>query len=191
MAGKELKMKIIDEILRLKSMGKSKRQISKILGIHRNTVSKYFENESNNIIKEEIKNSFCGIESWVEKIEWEKIREEVLQGVPIQIIHEELREKGKLEVLYPAFWKQLRKRMSLSKATMVRVFEPGSRCEIDYCDGINIIDVVTGEVLRTNFFVGVLCSSRYTFAEFTFSQKSEDFYILMLRCLNFLEVVLR
>lgn len=84
-------------------------------------------------------------------------------------------DQGKVEVLYPAFWKQLRKKVSLSETTMVRVFEPGSRCENNYGDGINIINTTTGEVFKTEFFVGVLCLSRYTFAEFTFSQKSEDF----------------
>lgn len=47
MAGKELNMKEIREILRLKSLGFGKRKISKILGIHRNTISKYFDTKDN------------------------------------------------------------------------------------------------------------------------------------------------
>jgi hypothetical protein len=58
---------------------------------------------------------------------------------------------------------------------MVRVFKPGERCEIDYCDGIDILDPVSGEIKTTELFVGVLCQSRYAFAEFTWSQKSSDF----------------
>ena len=181
MAGKELNMKEITEILRLKSLGFGKRKISKILGIHRNTISKYFDTKDNPRIENKFPEKTTKVlnssttADWAQKIEWEKIREEVLKGVPIQILHEELVEQGKVQVLYPAFWKQLRKRVTLSEATMVRVFAPGSSCEIDYSDGINIINTTTGEVFKTEFFVGVLCSSRYTFAEFTFSQKSEDF----------------
>jgi hypothetical protein len=29
---------------------------------------------------------------------------------------------------------------------MVRIFAPGSRCGIDYADGIDILDPVTGEL---------------------------------------------
>ena len=47
---------------------------------------------------------------------------------------------------------------------MNRVFEPGSLVEIDYCDGIDIFEPTTGEILKTELFVGVLCHSRYTFA---------------------------
>ena len=55
------------------------------------------------------------------------------------------------------------------------IFEPGSRCEIDYCDGIKVLDLATGEIRSPELFVGVLCHSRYVFAEFTWSQKTEDF----------------
>ena len=43
-----------------------------------------------------------------------------------------------------------------TEATMVRIFKPGERIEIDYADGIEILDPVTGEVRKTQFFIGVL-----------------------------------
>ena len=43
MAAKGLNMKIVEEILRLKKMEFGKRKISRTLGIHRDTVSKYFD----------------------------------------------------------------------------------------------------------------------------------------------------
>jgi hypothetical protein len=58
---------------------------------------------------------------------------------------------------------------------MIRHFSPGDRIEIDYCDGLEILDPASGEILKTQLFVGVLCFSRYAYAEFTWSQKSEDF----------------
>jgi hypothetical protein len=68
---------------------------------------------------------------------------------------------------------------------MHRVFAPGSRTEIDYCDGIEILNPMTGEILSTQLFVGVLCHSRYVFAEFTFSQKSCDFLNSHVRMFEF------
>jgi hypothetical protein len=68
---------------------------------------------------------------------------------------------------------------------MHRVFAPGSRIEIDYCDGIEFYEPITGEVLKTQLFVGVLCHSRYTFAEFTLTQKSADFLSSHVRMFEF------
>jgi transposase len=180
-------MKIVDEILRLKSLKFTKRQISRTLGIHRNTITKYLEQgqcesttNSNapqvNVIAEP---------KWVNDIDWQFVRDEVLKKVPIQIVYEELFDQGKIPVTYPAFWKQLQKRAPLLRATMVRTFAPGSKIEIDYSDGIDIVNVQTGEAIKTELFVGVLAHSRYTFAEFTFSQKSEDFLSSHVRMLEF------
>jgi hypothetical protein len=88
-------------------------------------------------------------------------------------------------VTYAAFWKMLQKKAPNLKTTMVRVFAPGSRIEIDYCDGINLTHPITGEKIQTELFVGVLCSSRYTFAEFTLSQKSQDFLNSHVRMFEF------
>jgi len=68
---------------------------------------------------------------------------------------------------------------------MIKHFSPGERAEIDYCDGIDILDAATGEIVSTQLFVGVLCKSRYTFAEFTFSQKSLDFLSSHVRMFEF------
>ncbi|NJL23978.1 MAG: helix-turn-helix domain-containing protein [Calothrix sp. SM1_5_4] len=46
MAAQGLDMKDVQEILRLKALGFGKRKIARTLGIHRNTVTKYFEQES-------------------------------------------------------------------------------------------------------------------------------------------------
>lgn len=94
-------------------------------------------------------------------------------------------ENGRVPVQYPAFWKQYEKRYPESKVSMHRVFQPWSRAEIDYCDGIDIFDPTTGEILKTELFVGVLCHSRYTFAEFSMSQKSEDFLRSHVRMFEF------
>jgi transposase len=84
-------------------------------------------------------------------------------------------ETNQTRVQYAGFWKQVQKKISLTEATMVRIFKPGERAEIDYADGIEILDPVRGELRKTEFFVGVLCRSRYAFAQFTWTQSSADF----------------
>ena len=179
MAGNGLNMKEIHEIKRLWKLGLKNRQIAKAAGIHRNTVNKYVElfiqdeqAATQGALNANIKPEII---SWADQIDWDRVRSEYLRGVPLNLIHTELVESNQVQIQYPGFWKQAQKKISLTEATMVRIFKPGERIEIDYADGIDIIDPVTGEIRKTEFFAGVLCNSRYAFAEFTWSQKSSDF----------------
>jgi transposase len=182
MAGNGLNVKDIAELKRLWNLKFSNRQISKISNVHRNTVNKYIAEFKLEALDQQTPSlvlhpSMGGSETSADmnKIDWEKVRSEFLGGVSLNVIHEELVEQRKVTIQYPGFWKQVQKFANLSQATMVRIFRPGERCEIDYADGIDIIDPATGEIRKTEFFVGVLCHSRYAFAEFTMTQKSSDF----------------
>lgn len=176
MAGSKLNMHNKNEIKRLWELGFKKREISRICKVHRNTVTKYIEEfVSTKSFQVPITIPESQIQTWADKVDWEKVREEFLSGVSLNVIHEELLERNKISIGYSGFWKQVQKRANLSKATMIKIHKPGERCEIDYADGVDIIDPVTGLVQTTEFFVGVLCHSRYTFAEFTLTQKSADF----------------
>lgn len=178
MAGNGIKVKDIAELKRLWKLRFSNRQISRISNVHRNTVNKYvagFENEASEKVPVNVLASPEGVVDDTNKVDWQKVRAEFLSGVSLNVIHEELVEQNKVTVQYSGFWKQVQKFANLSQATMVRIFKPGERCEIDYADGISIIDPATGEIKETEFFVGVLCHSRYAFAEFTMTQSSADF----------------
>ena len=160
------------EIQRLTLMGMSDRAIARALKVNRRTVQKY---------KEALDPSHTApapqaiTQDWYDRVDWDVIGSEVRKGVPVLVLWEELRDQGQLNVQYPAFWKQLRRRVPNIEATMVRVFAPGDRAEIDYADGIEILDPFTGEFIKTQLFVGVLCHSRFVYAEFSLSQKSADF----------------
>ena len=188
MANKGLDMKLIKDVQRLKQLGFTKRRVARVLNIHRNTVTRYWGKDAlspaeERKIEEQIETVVAAESSWADSVDWEKVREEVLGGVSLSVIHEEQGKKA--PVGYSAFWKQLQRRAPCLAATMVRVFAPGTRTEIDYCDGIDLVDLTTGEVIKTQLFVGVLCCSRYTFAEFTLSQKSEDFLESHVRMFEF------
>lgn len=178
MAGNGLNVKDLAEIKRLWGLNFSNRAIAKTSGVHRNTVNKYvaqFESET-----AQVPNAVTVVVAaepavGLNKLDWQKIRTEFLSGVSLNVIHEELVEQNKVTVQYSGFWKQVQKFANLSEATMIRIFKPGERAEIDYADGISIIDPATGEIKETEFFVGVLCHSRYAFAEFTWTQSSADF----------------
>ena len=174
MAGSELNLKDIAEIKRLWKLKITNRKIAKICGVHRNTINKYVERFASEMsVGVAIPNVAPVATS--SGVDWEKVRSEYLSGVPLSIIHEELFEQNEITTTYSGFWKQVQKNTCLSEATMVRIFKPGDRTEIDYADGINILDPATGEIRETEFFVGVLCHSRYAFAEFTWTQSSHDF----------------
>ncbi len=169
MARQGLSMKQIDEVKRLSKLGFTNRAIARTLNIHRNTINKYIDEINTHPEFAAIENPSTK-DTWVSQVDWESVRSEFLSGVSLNVIHEELVELKKVSVQYPGFWKQASKKINLSKATMVKIHKPGERAEIDYCDGIDIIDPVTNEIKRTHLFVGVLCHSRYAFAEFTYTQ---------------------
>ena len=176
MAGNGLGVKDIAEIKRLWGLEFTNRKIAEITGVHRNTVNKYvagFVAEKSQLPLSVL--ATVATTPDVNQVDWLKVRTEFLSGVSLNVIHEELLDQNKITVQYSGFWKQVQKFANLSEATMVRIFKPGDRCEIDYADGISIIDPATGEIKETEFFVGVLCHSRYAFAEFTMTQRSEDF----------------
>ena len=169
MGAKALAKANVEEIKRLKGLGLSERAIGRALKIHRLTVRKYLAAE------EPVQARQQAQPDWIQSLDWQEVIAELQRGVPVNVIWQEESESGRVPVQYPAFWKQLKRRFPNLPKSMHRVFAPGERIEIDYCDGIEIYDRFTGDMRKTQLFVGVLCNSRYAFAEFSFTQKSEDF----------------
>ena len=50
----------------------------------------------------------------------------------------------------------------------------GEKTFVDYCDGLSIVDPVTGELILTQLFVAVWGASNYTYADATLSQTLPD-----------------
>ncbi len=180
MTRKALSMNKIIEAKRLSELGVKKRAIARSIGCSRNTLKKYLA-EDHSLLP----SNRPLLASWKDLVDWNEVEQEHNAGVSLKVIWEEYTESKKLLVQYPAFWKCFDKKFGKLNPTMIRQFEPGSSCEIDYCDGIDIINLSTGEITKTHLFVGVLCFSRYTFAEFSYSQKSEDFLNSHVRMFKF------
>jgi transposase len=165
-----------NEITRLKNLGIKERAIARALKMSRKTVRKYLDDSLVPLVP-----SSKFLFSWEEII-----KEHQVNDVPLLILWEELKNDNKTNWCYSYFWKQFQKHCPSSKeVTMIRHHISGEKAEIDYCDGIDILDPVTGELVKTHLFVGVLCRSRYTYAEFSFSQKSADFLNSHVRMFKF------
>jgi transposase len=186
MAGKVLAMENMKEIIRMKALGHSDRMIARALKVSRKTIKKYLgENAAADVVEMDLPQQPPTVACWTGSVAWSDVISEVQKGVPIQILWEELTNQGRISVGYTGFWKQLRRRFPDIESTMCRQFSPGERIEIDYCDGIEIFDRFTGESHPTQLFVGVLCHSRYTFAEFSMTQRSEDFLLSHVRMFDY------
>ena len=132
MAAKVLAMPKQQEIQRLKELGFKKKAVARTLKCSITTVKKYWDGGTQDLVFAPV------IESppWTREVNWDEIKSEASRGTPVNVLWEELSESGKINVQYAGFWKQLRKRFPNLPATIHRVFAPGSRAEIDHCDGM-------------------------------------------------------
>lgn len=169
MARARLNMVIQEEIQRLKSLGRSQRKVAQLLGVDRGTVRRYWGGEAPLLM-----NSLRP--AWAQKLDWPYIESEV-KKVSKKILYEELSESNKLPS-YQAFCSYLRAHLQgvLPEATIRIERRPGDSIEVDYSgDSIQILNPATGELYNVELFVGSLSYSGYFYAEFTLTQKLEDF----------------
>ncbi|MCM2351967.1 MAG: IS21 family transposase [Bacteriovoracaceae bacterium] len=170
MARKRIEMSIQKDVLHHKGLGKNKSEIARVLGINRETVSRYWDGSPEEIIQEP---------EWVALLNWDYITDQIEHDVPRKILYEELSLENKLPD-YSNFCRQvnhhLERRAPDPKITMKIFRQPGHSVEVDYSgDSLEIINPATGEITKVELFVGALTYSSYFYAEFTYSQKLEDF----------------
>jgi transposase len=154
-----------EQIRQMHEQGISVRKIAEALGIARQTVRKFIEPGS-----EEEKEP--AVKTWHSALDWVRIGQLAAKGVTVKQLHAEYAP----EVTYWRFWHQLRTSVPLApEVTLRQVHQPAERVEIDYADGINLVDAQTGERTKTHLFVGTLPFSSYVFGEFVLSQKLASF----------------
>jgi len=178
MVGERKSQKMKQQVLELYKKGHGKRRIAQMLGISKNTVKGILRGpghpdpESPGTDPESSKNS----DHWSEQVSWDRIQGELgKRYTTFKCLHEENAPSG---VSYLRFWRELKRRFPENLADQARIrfqYAPGERVEIDYCDGISIVDRLTGLERKTHLFAAVSASSDLTFGEFSFSQKQEEF----------------
>jgi transposase len=157
-----------DQIRKLYLAGYSLRGISKALKLSRNTVRKYLRTGC-----EQAESKKASQPSWAEALDWKMIAQKRQQGVSIKQLHSAYAPD---HVPYSTFGDRLRKHLKPLKIPSLHlVHNPAEKTQIDYCDGIYLVDPKSGKKIKTHMFCGVLPFSSYTFAEFVLDQKLASF----------------
>jgi hypothetical protein len=151
MARKRIEMSIQKDVLYHKALGKNKSEVARVLGINRETVSRYWDGAPEEIIQEP---------EWVALLNWDYITDQIEHDVPRKIIYEELSLENKLPD-YSNFCRQvnhhIERRAPDPKITMKIFRQPGHSVEVDYSgNSLEIINPATGEITKVELFVGAL-----------------------------------
>ena len=167
MAKERTSVRMQAQIKTLSEQGHSIRSIARVLRLSRRTVRKFLEPTA-----QPPRDSG----SWVETVDWDYVRQEVYgKGATIKQIHQEVAP----EIPYVKFWRAFREKVghqaSPQQVTIWLHHKPAEKAQIDFCDGLFITERGTGRKLLTQFFLGVLPFSSYTFGEFVLDQKLPTF----------------
>ena len=145
------------------------RKIAIALNISRQSVRKYSIELTDQPKNEE---SIKGQSGWHSALPWDRIATLEREGVTVTQLHKEFAPS----VSYWSFWRHLRLvAPQVATITMRVPHKPGERVEIDYADGIPLVDRETAVKTKTQFFCGVLPFSSFIYAEFSLSQQLASF----------------
>lgn len=200
MANKPIDMSKIRHILRLYTNGRSKRMISSLTGVARNTLRKYIAEFNKNKLSFDEINALTDKdleELFVIKAEEKPLnkRQQTLQNY-FPYMEKELKRRGVTRYL---LWQEYRKLnpdgFELSqfkhlfilwkkqvKPAMHFEHKAGDKMFIDFAgDKLSFVDKTTGEIVFVEVFVAVLGASQMTYVEAVMSQQKED---LIMACEN-------
>lgn len=192
MANTQIDMRKIKQIFKLYSEGVSKRKISLITGLSRNTVTKYIDffkrykltnyevwamtlEELNNLFKSDQKDKspqLLTLEKYFPYFDKELRK----TGVTKELLWQEYNIKhpdGYKITQFRYWYREWAKEVS---PVMHFTHKAGDKLFIDFTGKkLSIVDRHTGEIQDLEVFVCVLGSSQYTYVEACESQKKEDF----------------
>ena len=93
------------------------------------------------------------VPEWQLALDWPAAGAELARGTTIKQLHQELAP----QVTYASFRRRLLASVPRPVSATVRIeHKPGEQTQIDYCDGITVVDRATGECKKTHLFCGVL-----------------------------------
>src|SRR6267154_3340183 len=192
MANKIIHMTKIRQILRLYTQGESKRKISELTGIARNTLKKYVSQYIRNRLTLDAVNAMNDHELelfFAANIEPPKEKRfEDLQPL-LPVYEKELKRRGvtmtsvwkQYRQIYPdgyeltQFYKYLRQYCKRFRPVMHMEHKAGDKMYIDFAgEKMNITDKESGEVISVEVFAAILGCSQLMYAEAVASQKKED-----------------
>jgi transposase len=179
------------EILRLKSLGFSERNIALSCACSRNTVSNvikkaaelriswpFNDNQTDADLREMLFPKTQS-ENLKRKPDYAYIRKELLRnGVSKKLLWTEYMEECRLNdeepLMYSQFCFHIQHDEQKRRATMHVPRKPGEQVEVDWAgDPAQIIDPDTGEITKTYIFVGVMSYSQYAYVEAFINEKQK------------------
>jgi transposase len=203
MANKTIVMSKLRRLLQLYSQGKSKLFISQYLELSRNTVDKYtLQYRLLDLSLEEIDKL---TDTDLDKLFFVQIPEDLSPklkvlysffpymekelkktGVTRQLIWEEYISKYPDGIKKTQFSEHYNRWCKKVNPVMHINHKAGDKMYVDYAGKtLQIVDKESGEVQQVQFFVAILGSSQYTYAEATMSQSKEDFITSVQNALYF------
>ena len=202
MASKRIDIMDVRQIIQLKIRGESNRSVSKITGIHRNTVNTYVRllegidkplAELQKLSDEELSGLFPSIGT-VDKTRYETLsgqfeyfRKELKKpGCTRQVLWQEYLNQHPSGYHYTQFNEHLNRWLKRKKVSGKLEHKAGDKLYVDYSGKkLSYTDKSTGEIIEVEVFVGTLPCSGYTFVEASASQKLENFIVSMNNCLRY------
>ena len=125
--------------------------------------------------------------------EWSRIHAELKQRgnekLTLSLLWQEYKAEhphGYQQTQFFEYYARWKKRLAVS---MRQEHRAGEKAFVDYCDGIAILDIRTGEKKTTELFVGCLGASSYTYAEASFSQDLPSWLLSHVRMFEYFEGV--
>ncbi len=114
--------------------------------------------------------------NWIEALDWDYIGQEVYgKGSTVKQIGQEVAPELSYVKFWRAFREQAGRQASPEQVTIRLNHKPAEKTQVDFCDGIFITEPLSGKKTLTQFFLGVLPFSSYTFGEFVLDQKLSTF----------------
>lgn len=194
------------QIFKLKSEGKSNREIARLLGIHRETVRSYINEAA------ALGLSVAAMSETDEKelYEWfgqaevtrgvSKGRSENLYslfpyfqkelgktGVDRQVLFQEYKNANPDGYSYNHFCREYRLWCAAKDVAGVMEHKAGDKAFVDFAGKkLQITDRDTGEVKAVEVFVGILGFSQFTYVEATVSQKRDEFISVVENMLHYI-----
>ncbi|MCB0665044.1 MAG: IS21 family transposase [Saprospiraceae bacterium] len=206
MAGSTIKMNQIRQIIQSKIKGLSKRKISKITGISRNTIKVYLRRieglglaleELLKLNDSELSELCCGPQekpppgearyAFIQNKLPEWVRELENPKVTRQLLWEEYKAEYPEGYSYSQFCYYLQTHLAHKQSSAIHQHKPAEKLMIDFAGSkLEYVDWETGEVIRCEVFVGVLPYSHLMYCEAVHSQGQPDFVKAVVNNLNYL-----
>ncbi len=193
MANRRLPLRKVKEVLRLKyDCGLSEREIARGCQIARSTVADYLMkarasrlgwSEARALSETEINERLFPVQRISSSIErpppdchdiYHQLRDYKKFNLTLSQLWVEYKEAHPEGYQYTQFCVIYRRWRGKLDYVMRQEHRGGEKVFLDYCDGLSIVDQVTGELILTQLFVAVWGASNYTYAEATMSQTLPD-----------------